>query len=134
MKNNTKNSTKNWIIALVIIAVLFAAAYVVAVIHDSIIGNHENKLVEAAQNVEIGDGVTLLQGIRAYCGESGDWYPEIDDDTVEVITIGDLNTVTFLLKVDLGTGNVELVECSSDPIIYNSAEELLADMIQAAKG
>lgn len=142
MKNNTKNSTKNWGIAF-IIAFIVVWVLVVAIkvnnstqrsMQRSVTAEHEDKLVEAAQNVEIGDGVTLLQGIQAYCGVPGFWNGDADDDTVRVSATGEINHVGFLLAVDLETVYVELIECESEPIVYSSAEELLADMIQAAKG
>lgn len=122
--------SKQGIIVLVVIALLVGGIF----LWDYIDNKHDEKLLQTVQNVDIGDGVTLIRGLRAFCGTSGDWYLQ-EDDIVEVVAIGNENSVSAKLKANIKTGDVDVLEFRYDVYVLNSDDTatVISDMIKAAK-
>lgn len=114
--------------------VLFALLVGGVLLWDHIDDKHDEKLLQTAQNVDIGDGVTLIEGLRAFCGSSIDWYIR-ENDTVEVVALGAENAVSATLKVNIKTGDVDVLEFYYDVYLLNRDDMavVISDMIEAAR-
>lgn len=94
---------------------------------------HEQELIQMVKDTEIGDGVILSDGIRAYCGTSGDW--SASNNTVFLEAYGTLHWIVATFDVNEDTEMVDLVEFDSDlrPANIDELEDVFRDMIQATK-
>lgn len=94
---------------------------------------HEQELIQMVKDVEIGDGVILSDGIRAYCGTSGDW--SAFNNTVFLEAYGTLHSIVATFDVNEDTGQIELIELDSDlhSVDFNELEDVFNDIIQATK-
>ena len=61
------------LIALLRVAVGFVLFTAALVRLDRIMDKRSERLIPIAQEMELGEGVTLLQGVRAYLGDDGYW-------------------------------------------------------------
>lgn len=123
--------SKIGIAVIIVIALLVGGVFV----WDCIDGRHDEELLKTVQNSDIGDGITLIRGLRAFCGTSGDWYIR-GNDTVEVVALGVENAVTATLKADVKTGDIDILEFYYDVYLLdrNDTAAVISDMIRAAKG
>lgn len=98
---------------------------------------HQEELIQAAQNTELGEGVTLLQGVRAYFGDSGDWDIFGDDYTIylDVGRISDGHVLSATFEVNEKTGQLDILTFVYDfhEVSQDELYDLIDAMIQAAK-
>lgn len=92
-----------------------------------------DKLTQRAQALELGEGVTLFQGIEAYFGEDKWWLPGSDGITV----VGTLSSYFphALLHVNPKTWELGIFEIGTGPVPADKdkLDALVQDMIRAAK-
>ncbi len=93
----------------------------------------EQELIQIAKNTEIGNGVTLNDGVRAYCGTNGDW--SAFNGTIFLEAHGSTHWIDAAFEVNEETGLLDLLEFDSDlhPANSDEVEDIISDMIQAAK-
>lgn len=94
----------------------------------------EKKAVQEAKDLPLGDGVTLGEGVRAYCGEDGIWLT--DEDRVLIDTSGPGPAIRARTeRVDGKLVMAELILYGSDGRRLSEAEtaDFSRAMIQAAK-
>lgn len=95
------------------------------------------KLIQMAQNAEIGEGITLRQGIQAYFGESGNWSSINHNDGLIMMTVTSRDMVYFAItfQVNEKTGQVSILESywNGDPMSSDLIDAMIGGMIRAAK-
>ena len=108
---------------------------VIVEVSNRIDAKRRERLLQAAYNYDIGDGVTLLQGVRAYFGDEGDWY--VTSYTVYLFAGapgGSYPKAMVTIDVESWTLEVPSFEPCNAPGGVNQADTLVELMIQAAKG
>ena len=131
--------SKKW---LVVILVLLGILIAGGVAWDHLSEQHDEETIQIAKHTEIASGVTLEQGFKALFGNSGSWFPEGGNDVYVMIYASDMNfsgddhTVTATFHVDTKTQNLDVVtfEFDGTPVSNAELDEILNDMVQAAKG
>ena len=93
----------------------------------------EDKLIQAAESVELAAGVTLAEGIRAYFGEYGDWH--VKKGMVD-ISVGSWNRPYGNFRVNPETGKVEVFMFLREgyPENLNQPKVLFGEMVRAVRG
>ena len=121
-------------IVLIVIIVVFAAGVLYGLYRQRRNAALEQEQLEIAQSYELGDGVTLLQGVQAYFGEEGEWCcfgKEVR------LWVGDpiFAARVIIHEVDAETKRLELEVDAWSPRTMDEAEmEALFDrMIQMVK-
>lgn len=94
---------------------------------------HEQELIQIAKDTEIGNGITLGDGVRAYCGTNGDW--SAFNGTVFLEAYGGSHWIEAAFEINKGTETLDLLEFDSDlhPTNDDEFNAIISDMIQAAK-
>lgn len=99
---------------------------------------HVAELIQIAQNAEIGEGVTLQQGIQAYFGTSADWGSINHTEGKIDMRVTSRDGVYFwiIFQVNEKTGQVSLLEgyWNGKSLSSLMIDMLISSMIQAAKG
>lgn len=106
----------------------------------------EAEMIRAAQNIELGEGVTLLQGIRAFFGEDGYWGGCLSG---QVVILAGFKYLSATMHVDVETRSIEVSSFKRVPheAIVEAPEKceypevagweerqvLLSEMVRAAK-
>lgn len=91
----------------------------------------EQELIQIAKDTEIGNGVTLSDGVRAYCGTNGDW--SAFNGTVFLEAHGASHWIEAAFEVNKETEMLDLLEFDSDlhPASNDEFNAIISDMIQA---
>lgn len=114
---------------VVMVWVFFIASVVWIMIAEYLGAKRDKAMIRAAQNLELGEGVTLLQAIRAYYGEDGRWG--VAQGKVYAFA-GHSPSRRGDVRVNLKTGEVMLYRDGHEGGKAESAA-LVAAMIRAAK-
>lgn len=95
--------------------------------------SREDKLIQAAESVELAAGVTLLEGVRAYFGEYGRWH--VNKGMVD-ITAGSWGHPYGNLRVHPETGKVEVFIFLREGYLenVNQPKVLIGEMVRAVRG
>ncbi|MDE6259995.1 MAG: hypothetical protein K2M42_03920 [Oscillospiraceae bacterium] len=118
------------IIIFAVIGLLLAGGF----LWEHLDEKHEEKLIQAAQNAELGEGVTLRQGVQAYFGDFGDW--NVVNDTV-YLEAGNLDkhVLSATFQINEKTGQLDILTFDYDfyPVSRDELDSLINAMIQAAR-
>lgn len=122
------------IVRLDMIHVMMTWAYLIlcvacALVPEYVDARREKAMIRAAQNLELVEGVTLLQAVRAYYGEDGQWG--VAQGKVFAFA-GHSPSRRGDVRVNLETGEVMLYRGGHEGGKAESAA-LVKAMIQAAK-
>lgn len=103
-----------------------------ACVSEHVDSRRREECIRAAQALEIGDGVTLLQGVQAYFGEEGLWFAP--DDGLVCILAG-TDALQAHLYAHVKTGRIEIINYNrmGSPENEEARQALVGLMVQAAK-
>ncbi len=122
----------------VILAVLILGIVLLGVtveVSNRIDAKRRERVLQAAYNYDIGEGVTLLQGVQAYFGNEGEWY--VTSYNVYLFAGapgGSYPRAMVTIDMEAWTLRVSSFEPCYTPEGVNQADTLVELMIQAAKG
>lgn len=132
-----KKGASTFIIIFVVLGLLLAGGF----LWEYLDAKHEDDLIQAAQNADLGEGITLLQGVQAYFDDDGywdvAWDDEVNDDTI-CLSAGDFfdgHSLHATFKVNQETEQLDILTFYYDGLAVGQDEihDIIDAMIQAAK-
>ncbi len=122
---------------ILILAVLlgFVLLWAAGTVSERACARRDERVLQAAHAYDIGEGVTLRQGVEAYFGGEGDWY--VTCSTVYLFAAApDGRYPQAAVLIDLESWTLEVFKF--EPYFtregINRADALLGTLIRAAKG
>ena len=117
---------------IVILSIVAAAICSFPVVFWVLNRLYAEKTCQAAKDLEIGDGVTLAQGVLAFFGTEGGW---VADWKSAIILAGGQPGPLAYLRCEPKKGRVEVVRYFLDGIEVEPCESqaLVGQMVQAAR-
>ena len=123
------------VILLVVSSVLFVYVKVSNYFYDK----HKDAMRRAAENFDIGEGITLLEGVQAYWGGEVDWYLGAQDDMIRLLLTNSREDTCYPaagLIVEPKAKRLKVYAFKTAPSLQNGdrdPDELIGVLIQAAK-
>ena len=122
--------TGDWILLGIFIFII--ASWIYLPVSQSLEEKWTKETFKAALAFEIADGVTLLQGIRAYFKEDGAWVPGCKS---VIILAGARPGLVVHLNCEPKKGRLEVVRCYQGDVEVKPCDpdELIGLMVQAVR-
>ena len=128
---------KRWFILLVSLIILGVMFFFIIKFLDNADKKNRQDMIETVKQTDIG-GVTLLQGIQGYFGETGSWYATSDTVWLEVgnwYDNDDGHNLKASFAINNQTHDVDLLTMEFDwePVAPEVVDELINDICLAAQ-